>query len=57
MAYTDTATVVERVYSTGVHNTEDTDIEFALAVHIHPYPNSVLAVWVYIGRLHRKTSR
>ena len=56
MPYTDTTTIVERVYSTGVHNCEDTDIEFALAVHIHPYPNSVLAVWIYIGRLIRKTA-
>ncbi|XP_066919925.1 coiled-coil and C2 domain-containing protein 2A-like [Clytia hemisphaerica] len=55
MPFTDIESVIERVYSTGVHNAEDTDIEFALAAHVHPYPNSVLAVWVYIGRLTRKS--
>ena len=55
MAFTDIPSVVERVFSTGVHNTEDSDIEFALAAHVHPYPNSVLAVWVYVGRLSRKS--
>ena len=54
MAFTDIKTLIERVYSTGVHNTEEADIEFALAVHVYPYPNSVLAVWIYIGRLTRK---
>jgi len=56
MPYTDTPTIVERVLSTGVHKSEDSNIEFALAVHIHPYPNGVLAVWIYIGRLSRKTT-
>ena len=55
MPYTEPSTIIERVYSTGVHNSDDPDIEFALAVHVHPYPSSVLAIWIYIGRLIRKT--
>lgn len=56
MPYTDNEAVVERVFSTGVHKSEDADVEFALAVHIHPYPNSVMVVWIYIGSLIRKAS-
>eukprot|EP00795_Rhopilema_esculentum_P004894 gene4895-21226_t len=54
MQYTDTQPVLDAVYSTGVHNCEDPDVEFALAVYIHAYPNSVVAVWVYVGRLVKK---
>ncbi|XP_065666713.1 coiled-coil and C2 domain-containing protein 2A isoform X3 [Hydra vulgaris] len=54
MPYTDSSTIVERVYGTGIHNSDDPDIEFALAVHVHPYPSGVLAIWIYIGRLLRK---
>ena len=46
--------IVEAVYATGVHNTENKDVEFALAVHIHPYPNSVLSIWIYIASLVKK---
>ncbi|XP_071836357.1 coiled-coil and C2 domain-containing protein 2A-like [Apostichopus japonicus] len=54
MPYTDMKSVIERVRSTGVHLTESPDTEFALAVHIHPYPCNVLSVWVYIASLTRK---
>ncbi|XP_077547771.1 coiled-coil and C2 domain containing 2A [Haemaphysalis longicornis] len=54
MSFTDVETVIETVLSTGVHLTESRNVEFALAVHIHPYPSSVLAVWVYIAALTRK---
>ena len=39
MSFTDVGPVLESVFSTGVHTTEDPDVEFALAVHIHPYPH------------------
>ncbi|XP_067085744.1 coiled-coil and C2 domain-containing protein 2A [Osmerus mordax] len=45
--------VVEAVYSTGVHNVEASNVEFALAVYVHPYPNKVLSVWVYLASLVR----
>ena len=54
MCYTEMKGVIEKVRSTGVHNNESGDVEFALAVHIHAYPNSVLSVWVYIASLTRK---
>ena len=54
MPYTDIQPILDSVYSTGVHNCEDPEVEFALAVHIHPYPNSVVAVWIYVGRLVKK---
>eukprot|EP00112_Aurelia_sp_Birch-Aquarium-sp1_P013608 Seg2891.1 transcript_id=Seg2891.1/GoldUCD/mRNA.D3Y31 product="Coiled-coil and C2 domain-containing protein 2A" protein_id=Seg2891.1/GoldUCD/D3Y31 len=54
MQYTDIQPVLDSVYSTGVHNCEDPEVEFSLAVHIHPYPNSVVAVWIYVGRLVKK---
>ena len=46
--------LVEAVFATGVHKQETSDVEFALAVHIHPYPNLVLSVWIYIASLTRK---
>ena len=54
MAFTDINPVIDTVHSTGVHLTEDPNVEFALAVHIHPYPNNVLSLWVYVGTLTRK---
>ncbi|KAL4635419.1 coiled-coil and C2 domain-containing protein 2A isoform X1 [Arapaima gigas] len=45
--------IVEAVYSTGVHNVEVPNVEFALAVHVHPYPSNVLSVWVYLASLVR----
>ncbi|XP_054458283.1 coiled-coil and C2 domain-containing protein 2A [Anoplopoma fimbria] len=45
--------IVEAVYSTGVHNVHTSNVEFALAVYVHPYPNNVLSVWVYLASLMR----
>ncbi|KAK3518815.1 hypothetical protein QTP70_014874 [Hemibagrus guttatus] len=45
--------IVEAVHSTGVHSVEAPNVEFALAVYVHPYPNNVLSVWVYIASLVR----
>lgn len=53
--YSDMDPIVEAVYATGVHNLESSEAEFALAVHIHPYPNNVLSVWVYVASLVKKT--
>ncbi|XP_073678752.1 coiled-coil and C2 domain-containing protein 2A [Garra rufa] len=43
--------IVEAVHSTGVHKVEAPNVEFALAVYVHPYPGNVLSVWVYIASL------
>ncbi|KAL4236187.1 Coiled-coil and C2 domain-containing protein 2A [Mactra antiquata] len=53
MPFTEVDPIVETVYSTGVHAQESSDVEFALAVYVHPYPNSVLSVWVYVASLMR----
>ncbi|KAK1896565.1 Coiled-coil and C2 domain containing protein 2A [Dissostichus eleginoides] len=45
--------IVEAVFSTGVHNVHAPNVEFALAVYVHPYPNNVLSVWVYLASLVR----
>ncbi|KAM4739626.1 coiled-coil and C2 domain-containing protein 2A isoform 2-T2 [Anableps anableps] len=45
--------IVEAVHSTGVHNIHSSNVEFALAVYVHPYPNNVLSVWVYLASLVR----
>lgn len=54
MSFTEVPPVSEAVYSTGVHTIEDPDVEFALAVHIHPYPQGVFSLWIYVGTLRRK---
>lgn len=54
MAFTDIDAVVKAVRSTEVHKIQDKDIEFALAVYVHPYPASVLCVWVYLAAIHNK---
>ncbi|XP_063222890.1 coiled-coil and C2 domain-containing protein 2A isoform X2 [Bacillus rossius redtenbacheri] len=51
LPYVDMTTVTEAVKATGVHFNESPDVEFALAVHIHPFPNNVLSVWVYVASL------
>nr|XP_046248250.1 coiled-coil and C2 domain-containing protein 2A isoform X2 [Scatophagus argus] len=45
--------IIEAVHSTGVHNIQTSNVEFALAVYVHPYPNNILSVWVYLASLVR----
>uniref|UniRef100_A0A4W3JK96 Coiled-coil and C2 domain containing 2B n=1 Tax=Callorhinchus milii TaxID=7868 RepID=A0A4W3JK96_CALMI len=51
MRYTELQMIIEKVNSTGVHNIDLPNIEFALAVYIHPYPNNILSVWIYVASL------
>ena len=53
MPYTDIQPIADAVYATGVWENDNSGVEFALAVHIHPYPNSVLSVWIYVASLER----
>nr|XP_015200508.1 PREDICTED: coiled-coil and C2 domain-containing protein 2A isoform X2 [Lepisosteus oculatus] len=53
MPFSEIRPIIEAVYSTGVHNIEVSNVEFALAVYVHPYPNNVLSVWVYVASLIR----
>lgn len=53
MPYNEINPIVDAVFSTRVHAHDTSDVEFALAVYIHPYPNDVLSVWVYVASLIR----
>ncbi|KAF6129157.1 coiled-coil and C2 domain containing 2A [Phyllostomus discolor] len=53
MPYSELKPLIEAVYSTGVHNIDVPSVEFALAVYVHPYPKSVLSVWIYVASLIR----
>ncbi|CAF4464452.1 unnamed protein product [Rotaria sp. Silwood2] len=51
MPYTTVQAIVDTVYSTNIFKHATNEIKFALAVHVHPYPNNILAVWIYIAHL------
>ncbi len=42
------------MHATGVHLNREPGVEFALAVHVEPYPNTVMSVWVYVASMVRK---
>lgn len=48
MRFTTVDEVLSAVLASGMHLVDSNDVEFSLAVHCHAYPNSVLAVWVYM---------
>jgi len=54
MPYTSVDDIISVVRSTEVHKIDDRDVEFSLAVYIHSYPGSVLAVWIYIAAIVNK---
>jgi len=49
--FTSIADIIAKVKNTEIYAVEDEDIEFALAVYIHNYPNDVISVWLYIAAL------
>ncbi|XP_054855261.1 coiled-coil and C2 domain-containing protein 2A isoform X2 [Eublepharis macularius] len=53
MPFSEVNPLVEAVYSTGVHNIDVPNIEFALAAYVHAYPKNILSVWVYVASLVR----
>jgi len=55
MPYSTVKTIVDTVYSTKIFEHPTYDIEFALAVHIYPYTNNILAVWIYLAHLLKKS--
>lgn len=57
MPYTNVQTIVDTVYSTKFFEHPTNDIEFVSVVHVHPYPNNILAVWVYVAHLVAKSQR
>ncbi len=49
--YSDIHHILTTVEGTAVHLCEDEQVEYSLAVYVHPYPNDVLSVWLYIVSL------
>ena len=43
--------IVSTVERTGIHLCEDQKVEYSLAAYVHPYPNNVLSVWLYVTSL------
>lgn len=56
MAYSNVQTIVDAVYTTKMFEHPTHDIEFALAVHVHAYTNNILAVWIYLAHISKKTA-
>lgn len=48
MSYINLSHVVERVKATGIHLNTDPRAEFGLSVYVHPYPNFIISVWVFL---------
>ncbi|XP_062431333.1 coiled-coil and C2 domain-containing protein 2A isoform X2 [Rhea pennata] len=53
MPFSEVGPLVEAVHSTGVHTIDVSNVEFALAVYVHAYPQNVLSVWIYVASLVR----
>ncbi|XP_066487937.1 coiled-coil and C2 domain-containing protein 2A [Tiliqua scincoides] len=53
MPFSEVTPLIEAVYSTGVHNIEVPNIEFALAVYVHAYPKDIFSVWIYVASIVR----
>ncbi|KYO42287.1 protein CC2D2B isoform A [Alligator mississippiensis] len=51
MPYINLQAINEAVHQTGIHSSEIPNTEFSLAVYIHPYPNNILSVWIYLVSL------
>ncbi|XP_015268406.1 PREDICTED: coiled-coil and C2 domain-containing protein 2A [Gekko japonicus] len=51
--FSEVSPLIEAVYTTGVHNIDVPNTEFALAVYVHAYPKNILSVWVYVASLVR----
>ena len=51
LRYNDTTQLLKAVESTGLHLCEHERVEFAMAVHIHAYPNDILSIWLYLATL------
>lgn len=53
MPFSEVRPLIEAVHSTGVHTIDVSNVEFALAVYVHAYPQNVISVWIYVASLVR----
>jgi len=49
--------IIRRIRETRLHDRRNEGNLYALAVHIHPYPNRIGACWVYIASLPPTSTR
>ncbi|KAM7352847.1 coiled-coil and C2 domain containing 2A isoform 2-T2 [Cochliomyia hominivorax] len=47
-SYTNLNHISERIKTTGLHLNTNKNVEYCLAVHIHPYPNNILSIWLFL---------
>lgn len=53
-AFGDIDHLTQAVIATGVHLNREPGVEYALAVHVEPYPCTAMSVWVYVASLVRR---
>lgn len=53
LAYVNTKSVVSAIKSTGLHLSDDPNVEFAIGVEVCAYPNNVISVWVFLASITR----
>ena len=46
--------ILDVIHSTRFYDINANDVEFAIAVHINPFPGCVMSVWIYIASLIKK---
>ena len=51
ITHSDASYILKSIEQTRIHDNENDKVEFALGVYIHPYPNDVLSVWIYLGTM------
>jgi coiled-coil and C2 domain-containing protein 2A len=54
LPYTNMKAILEAVHATQAHAIPTNDVDYAIAVYVHAYPNSILSVWVYLAVLIKK---
>jgi len=50
--YSTLDSVLESVYSTGLHTIDTPEVQFALGAYAKAYPASIFSLWIYIAALH-----
>lgn len=44
--------LIERLKNTNIWLADGPKMQFALAAYVHPYPNNIASVWVYVAALY-----
>lgn len=51
LTFTDMDSIVQLVKNTQIHNNEHEHVQFALAVYVKKYVNSICSVWIYVASI------